>query len=766
MLRKTLQSTTALALISITPGLAAAQEQTPIDIPAQDLAAAIAELGDETGLQVGISDDLAEGKPSAAVRGPMMPNEALQQLLAGTGLSVQPVGDSGSVVTSNLVLQNTTEEPFDLGTLVLRGELIDRDLQDSQTSAVIVTGEELETRSDQDVRDIFRRTPGVSVAGTAPIPTIRGVNQRGASANGSSLISLTVDGAAISDFGLLVENGPYSTWDLEQVEILRGPQSTQSGRNALAGSINIRSRDPFMGEEFKYRLEYGTDNTAGVSFAYNTANDEETLALRFSADLRETDGFSTNSLTGADDIGRNEDRTYRIGILWEPNDRLSAVFKYTRSEIFTGTPYVEENRFPAGRFNDSNVPAFYDTDFDIANFRLSYDINSNWDLQFESSFMQSDFLQTFDSDFSAADLGDGARFRDFENRQYELKFLYSGARATGVVGLLYAEIETDDLTLGTFPFGATFATLRAEGNSEATNTALFGEVEYDIGRGFSVIGGLRYDREKQEAFQNRVITGGPFPVEPPTFTDTTFNAFLPKLGVVYDFDEYRSLGFTIQRGYRAGGARSVPNFGIVAFDPEYTTNYEIAYRSESPDGAWLLNANAFYTRWEDQQVSLGTTALDTRTVNAGESEYYGFEIDTKWQPTDALDLYFSAAYVQTEFLDFVDGATVFTGNEFRDAPDISATLGGTYSFDNGAYVSSDISYTASSFSDAANTVENDASLVTNLRIGYRQDNWEVLAYVRNLFDDEYLFGQAPTAAGPITFAGDPRTIGVVFQATF
>jgi outer membrane receptor protein involved in Fe transport len=153
-------------------------------------------------------------------------------------------------------------------------------------------------------------------------------------------------------------------------------------------------------------------------------------------------------------------------------------------------------------------------------------------------------------------------------------------------------------------------------------------------------------------------------------------------------------------------------------------------------------------------------------VNAGESEYYGFEMDGQWRPRAPIELFASAAYVKTEFLDFVDGGNDFSGNEFRDAPEWTAAAGATYFFDNGIYLGGDVSYTSSSFLDAANTVENDSRFLTNVRVGYQSGDWEAFAYAKNLFDEDYAFGEQTAGGQTIVRAGDPLTAGIVVQARF
>ena len=209
--------------VALAPGLLHA-DHVPIDIPAQPLSEAVAQLGRETGIQVGVRQDLAKGRHSAHVSGVMTPLTALEQMLEGTGLRALSLGPDGMTV-----MQNAEGDTFDLGTLVLRGELRDFDLQDSPTSATIETGESIERRGDKDVRDVIRRTAGVNNSQGDIGVAIRGVDQLspGLSARSSGLaVSTQIDGVALpsSRSTFFAAN---ALWDIEQVEILRGPQSTQ-----------------------------------------------------------------------------------------------------------------------------------------------------------------------------------------------------------------------------------------------------------------------------------------------------------------------------------------------------------------------------------------------------------------------------------------------------------------------------------------------------------------------------------------------------------
>ena len=712
------------------------------DIAPGPLGRVLSDFADASGLLLSADAVLTDGKRSAGLEGRMTATQALQQLLTGTGLEYRFTG-AETVTLARTVAQRETE-PMELTPIMVEGQLIARTLQDTQTSAVVITGDELERRSDPNLFSIIERTPGVTKFKEGEF-AIRGIRQRGPSASrgNSRLVQVNVDGATISNFELLVWRGPYSVWDLEQVEVLRGPQSTQSGRNALAGAINLRSKDPGYEPEFKARGEYGSDSTWGTSFAYNQPIIDDTLAARFSADVRKSDGFVTNTTLDDDEAGETDLRTYRLGMAWDPTDTFSAVLKYARHEDRAGQPLVEDGTYDT----PLNTAKFIDTDSDTLTLRLDYEFSPNLTLQSETAYLTADVFQTEDGDSSVANASEFTRDRTADSLEQQFKVFYETERLSSVLGVYYLDYSEDSTTAGFFG-GMTFNT---NDKKDVENKAIFGEIEYTLAEHWRLIAGARFD---DESFEND--NSG-------TKLDGSYDAFLPKLGIVYDFTEDASLGFTYQKGYRAGGVVDSPNFGVVPFDPEFTDNYEVAFRSQLLNQRLTFNANVFYIDWSDQQVGQGTTFADFRIVNAGKSDQYGGEVEVQWQPTSRWDLFASAAYVKTEFIDFVDGANDFSGNEFPAAPAWTAALGATHYFSDHWYVSADASYTDKSFVEANNTLENDSRFLVNARLGYEERDWDVFIYARNLFDKYYLTDTFESGGLTLGRAGEPLTAGVIFS---
>ncbi len=695
----------------------------------------------------------------------------------------------GSAVGSSPVTAEESSTPAtQLDTIVVTGELLERDLQNTQTSVAVITGEELERRADYDLYDVIERTPGVISAFGEKGFAIRGVDQRGSGGGSGLTVSTTVDGATISNSNQLTFFGPYSTWDLQQVEVLRGPQSTQTGRNALAGAIVIRSKDPVYEDEVKMRFEAGQRDTRALAFAANTPIVDDKLALRISLDTAQTDGYVENPTIGTDAYDAREQTTIRGALRFDPTDWMDGVFKITTSENYGGEDLVEYATWPDQNLNFSNFQAKEGAEIDTYNLLLGFDLHDSWRLESETTYFEAFYTREEDPDNSPQDTGTIYRDANVENIQQEFKALFNYERAAGVIGLFYTDVEDVAPAGGTVPaelFNPMLAPLNTtidviiDQEQYTENTALFGEVEFYLTPEWTLIAGARYDMEEVKttsvndfsspnAFVNSLL--------PDATTETNeadYEAFLPKVGVVYNIDDDSNVGFVAQQGYRAGGT-SVNLFTTKRndYDPEYTWNYEVAYRSSWIDNLLVFNANVFYTDWTDQQINVAGPSgndLDFNTVNVGESSLYGGEAEFRYYPTAEWDIFASVAYVKTEFDTFVneDGED-FSGNEFVYAPNWTAALGAIYTFSSGLYIGADGSYTGSYYTDESNTdlLEVDSRFLVNGQIGYKQNQWEVFAYARNMFDEEYYYQAVDDGMGSIekVRSGEPRTIG--FAGTY
>ncbi|MEM1411364.1 MAG: TonB-dependent receptor, partial [Pseudomonadota bacterium] len=453
---------------------------------------------------------------------------------------------------------------------------------------------------------------------------------------------------------------------------------------------------------------------------------------------------------------------------------------------------------------------------------LSFELNDRWDL-FGLVTHEDSQRDTY---FGALGVGDAPD----DTTTAELRAAFDFGDVYGWVGAYWFETEGTFQSVFQFPlalFGlppvppnsiAIFDTFQEDSTE---NRALFADVTWDINEAWSLSAGIRYDEEE---FSDTGSTGettvippdcvidpsfpgfGGLPCSlafPPTQDEPTsaeFDAWLPRASVLYRFDELRTLSFTYARGYRAGGSyiRAVPGepVQLLDFDPEYLDNYELAWRSEWLDQSLIVNANLFFSDWQDQQVTVpGPTGFvfDSLTLNAGQSEIYGLEVEAQWVITDTLAAFATLGLVQTEFKDFPfaidengdpvnpDDPTYanLAGNEFNSAPQTTFSIGLSWDQGGGWFASGNLSYASSQFSDVTNLAGNKVGYYTlvNARGGYRWTNWSLAAFVDNLFDERFAMRQTlssvSTASGsealtpqPFFAVNNPRVFGVELRYAY
>ena len=390
-----------LTLINVAPVLA----QEIIDIPAQPLSEALTELANETGLKIVTSPTAIKGLTSRAVSGPMTPQAALREMLTDTELSIRMPEEDGAVLSfGDVVSQNTaSEEPFELETLILQSQLIPTTLAESEVSAVIVTGETLEASGESSVRDIFNRVPNASNFSGDGDFTIRGVTADGVSGGDGEAISYQYDGVPLPRIAR--ELSPVSLWDVEQVEVLRGPQSTQQGRNASAGAVIVQSNDPIFGSESAVRVGAGTFNAYQFALMTNQELIPGQLAFRLSGERSGNDGSLTRISDGATDADRTELESIRAAIRWAPTDDLDVVLSFRNADLLRGEERVAGALDAAGnpieppRLTPYDFPAIRDHHYQQLGLDLSWNINPTFTLEYNFDFATSDIDYQLDRAF-------------------------------------------------------------------------------------------------------------------------------------------------------------------------------------------------------------------------------------------------------------------------------------------------------------------------------------------------------------------------------
>jgi len=759
---------------------------------------------------------------------------ALVMLTMATQVGAQSEENPNLRQTIDYVAETADEDnDADLDLITVMGEKVGRSLQDTQTSAVVYDQERIERELAFDLDDLLLRVPNVSSNAFTSNVAIRGINRNGVGAAGTGVTSnIFVDGAPLAGIGLSF--GLQSLWDIERVEVLRGPQSTVQGRNSLAGAIYIESNDPTFFWETKGRVRVAELGNRQYSAVVSGPLIDDNLAFRLAADYQQSDGQFDNAITGQD--ADFEDALTVTGkLLFSPTSlpelraeltvNLAASdrgdFSLNPPDVF-GTP----DFIAWDPLNSDDFGAIQDNETDVLRLvsNLSYELNDSFTLSSITTFEDVDNDRVLGRPEDPSIFPDNGIADDtVETFSSELRLNFDIDRWSGVAGLYYfnEELDTDFNVLTNLQRVVTFPINPPESlvdallltSTDTENYAVFAEAQFDINRHWAVSFGARYDHEEfitsgtqselsvdpasclatipQPTPDGVIFIDVPCQALLPSSTEPSqsnnFDVFAPRGSLIYSFDEDRSLAFSVQRGFRAGGTfvTASANTGEVTvgeFDPEFLLNYELAFRSQWFDRRLTLNANVFYSDWKDQQVSIpgpsGTT-FDSRIVNAGQSELYGAELSIDAMLDDGLIGFLSLGYLQAEFKDFPFGVVNLAGNEFPNAPEFSLSAGLSYEFASRWFIDANLNHSDGQFSGIENLPANQigAYTIVNARAGYRHEHFTVYAFANNLLDERFLTranfqsiipdsGEINTLDPGSVNLGVPRVAGVALEFGF
>ena len=747
-----------------------AEEDMMIDIAAQPLGSAIAELGRETGLNVGIAQGLTEGRTSPAIEGRMSPREALDLLLQDTGLKSVDVTETSTAVTrDDLSDPSDEDETFDLGTLTVTGERVERDVFSTNSSVRVFSGEEIEQEvQSSEFERLIDSAANINVQGISNnTPVIRGVNTAGAGGAISGQIpraNVTVDGRRLDAFEF--QYGLTSVWDVEAVEVFRGPQTTSQGANSIAGAINIRTRDPQFFNESAARLEIGSDSRFLASVLFNRVL-SDSVALRFTYEDQQEDGYINfpNGIPPGSDAETSKLKTARLKLLWEPQEILGLTSQLTFSYTDFSRPQTQIVLGPDFRAQNSNnldgFPGAFTGDTRAVVHDIAYDFGNGWSVRNQFQFSRADISRVTGAP------GEVAASAPSDDLANELIFQYApdNGALSGILGFYYQDIETD---------ADSSAAIVVDDKRESR--AVFAEVTYDFGNGFDATTGIRYQKSSQRRFLSSAI------IATDINYDETFDEWLPRFSIGYEPTDDLRFSFQVSRGFNPGGvgasllallgAIPVPD-PVFEFDEETVTNYELAMRGRFLEDRLFVSANLFFSDYEDYQFAVPTILpgnfVDNIISNAEGVETYGLEVEAQFQASDQLSFTGALGLLHTEVTAFDASAAPLVGNELPDAPEVNASLGINYAVTDEFQLGAQVRYTGGYFSDINNSPEFKVPDRTTVDVNARYaltDNAEMYFYVNNIFDEIsplFLFNSSGRVAGVTT---EPREFGFGVRATW
>lgn len=675
-------------------------------------------------------------------------------------------------------------------------------LQDVPISTTAIGGERIDQllSSGADVLALAGRAPGLNVESSngrvAPRFYIRGLGNTDFDLAASQPVSVLFDDVVQENVALK----SFPIFDVQQVEVLRGPQGTLYGRNTPAGIVHFRSVRPSETPDGNLNASYGTHGSMSLEGALG-GGITSGLSARGAFSYRGREDWVTNTVDGSE-LGGFDDLAGRLQVLVEPTDNFSALFNvhgrtyegtstlFRANILTTGSNELNSNfdRERVSYNQGGGNPQDYDQlggsatlDFDLGGMTLTsitaYETlegSSRGDIDGGVAGVGPGFIP-FDSDTQDS-------IDDLTQFTQEVRLASEAGAFNWQVGAYYFDSDLTVTTVG--PFGFPPSTTL---NHTNTSWAVFGQAGFDLTDQLTVTAGVRYTEDEKDLVG--VVT--PLPVAPVNVSDERVSW---DVSAVFEVNEDVNLYARVASGFRAP---TIQGRDIAFFNPPSTAesetilSYEAGFKSDLMNNRARLNAAVFYYTIEDQQFSaIGGLGNFNQLVNADEGEAYGIEIEGELQVTDNFFVTTAFSYANTEIKDSdlaiapcgsgqctpLDpaaglGNVYIDGNPFPQAPEYTFDITGTYEHDlsNGATLFASTDWTVRGpfniFLYESVEYNQDAQFEGGLRAGYRSadDRYEFAIFGRNITDEENIIGGIDFNNNT-AFVNEPRVIGVSLSA--
>ena len=708
-----------------------------------------------------------------------------------------------------------------LKTVTVTAQKRQQNIRDVGIAISVVDEEAIKARRLETPSDLVAFTPNATVKenfpGLMPVITVRGIGLNDFNATNNPATGVYIDEVSLSSLALLSSD----LFDLERMEVLKGPQGTLYGRNSTAGALNIVSAKPnFDGPSGRLQVGLGNFDSRDLEGMANIQVSDQ-LALRFAGKgLMQDEGFYFDESLGRD-IGRREVLAGRASALWNATDRVSVLLKLdgqqSRSELgspefYGALPTATETNCP-GLPGCSNFFGYADTNGDPYRGAWSTDPEYNFDQVGATARVEADlgfatltsvtgyinFSRDYatDTDASPLPLLDFYNTDDVIQVSQELRLSGSNDRLDWQAGLFYS--QDDVVTIYSGDLRGLFNTTTLSRADQTSNSqAIFGNLEYALTDTVSLVGGLRFSNENREAdnfTQDNVsevggslLTMAPLgagPIVLAAVDDEIDDSSVSwKVGLNWKPDENTLIYASASEGFKSGGffaGVATSTAQLIPYEQESLVSYEAGIKGIRPAAGLSYEASVFYYDYTDVQTFIRDTVGSLpiqRLGNVDEAEVYGADLNVSYQPAaiEGLILNAGAGLLSTELGSFdATAGTIPAGNELPDAPDLSLNLGASYTKDLNDRLSLrfavDSRYQAETFRDALNDplLLADAYWVTNARVSlFEEGNWDLSLWGKNLAEEEYVtqgINQLVFGAG-FRIYGAPRTFGVSLAKQF
>ncbi|MDZ4361875.1 TonB-dependent receptor [Brevundimonas sp.] len=711
-----------------------------------------------------------------------------------TGVAVAALMAASTALAQTAVPSVTEPEASSVDDIIVTAQRRSQRLQDVPVTVTVFGAEELEQARIKDVDDVATRTPGLqfdAFPASQPRIAIRGIGStdRGAAGDPSSAVFL--DEIYLGRPGMVA----FDAFDIERIEVLKGPQGTLYGRNVVGGAINVVTQRPDL-DAFGVSTETTIGNYGRLEGAavLNAPFAEGRAAVRASGSWRTHDGYTENSFTGGE-VDDQDTRSARIQIAAQPSDTVRLAF------TIDGTR--DRAAGPANRvldLDDSDpLSMFWTVNRDRDSFAGSTDGFQNRDTwgvraeaQFDLSFATLTYLGGYRNlDYSTAyDFDGGNPTTNFiqisggndeqtDATSHELRLSsLPDSPVQWVAGIYNYDSDVHRLDTLILDLGGE-GTETYDQDAQLTSYAVFGDISVPVGDRLSLIGGLRYTDDQKDYRISNTSGDSIFRGEEAfdVSASASFDALTWRVGADYALADNHLLYVMVSRGFKSGGFQDIPATAEEAadpFDPEYATQFEIGQKSVFLDGRLVWNNTLYTIDYTDLQTRRTLPSGAVVTDNAGAATITGYETYLSWRPFGGARIVAGYGYTDATFDDyFVDDTTNYAGNRIARAPEHKLVLSPSYDWDlaGGATIRAAVDYRYESliYEDNSNTgpERREPTNIYDARIIYTDASarWSVSLWGKNLGDEVTRSFQGAFLGANFGAYAPPRTYGLSLNWT-
>ncbi|MDA9561683.1 TonB-dependent receptor [Gammaproteobacteria bacterium] len=679
----------------------------------------------------------------------------------------------------------------DIEEVIVQGNWRETRLIEEDSSVLVLSSKETQSAPIKHFENLSYLIPNLNFAASdsrARHFQIRGIGER----SGYERTPNSAVGFLVDDIDYSGQGGIATTFDVDQIEVHRGPQGSRIGSSAMAGLIYIKTKEPtkeFEGVSEITTGAYGTRNV-GIAFGGSAQDDNEDFTYRIALRKDYSDGFRKNLYSGRSDASKKDESTFRLKANWEINSESTIKFLMTQidlddpADIWTidGSLNTLSDRpgMDSQKTDAYGIKFFHETDnFEFQSLTSVTDTNVvlSYDADWGNSATHAPYIYDYFSETQRKRETFSQEFRFLSN----LADLDVNKRSEWVLGLHFFEsketnLKNDDGIYGDplDPYGPYISESSSTSKFSVDNFSIFGNLNYLINDSTTFSLGARWEDSES------------------TYSDSFGESFNPsdkisggKLSINKILKQDTNIFISIARGYNQGGFNL--NLGLdpnsinsnLYYDPEFLTNYELGLNSKIVNLNMNLAAVIFHSDRKDQQVLISTQVDPTDpntftflTQNAAEGTNNGIELEIDFQLSDNLDIFINFGLLKTQIKNWKSRPDL-QGRAQAHAPEKSYAIGFNWNLTEQSNLSFDVVGKSSFYYSDSHNNRSKSYFLTNLSYSYFSGQWTYSIWGRNIFDEYYstrgfYFGnEAPNFIDTLYERhGDPRHMGVTVRYDF